>query len=120
MPRRNAIKSINKLAKRIPVAVAKAAEDAIRDVEAEAKATTVFKDRTGNHRASIRGALDPQIGIKIQAVLKAGMYYSPFLELGTSRMSPRPHLWPAMRRILQGRDQFQNALRSEFRKIRIY
>lgn len=120
MAKRSAIKSMVKLEKRIPIAVAKAAEDAIKDVEEVARATTVFKDRTGDHRASIRGSLDPEIGTKVQAVLKAGMYYSPFLELGTVKMSPRSHLWPAMRDTLQGREQFHNALRSVFRKMRIF
>lgn len=114
---KNSIRSLDIITRKIPTWAGNAAEKAIKTAEREAKSTRVFRDRTGNHRASIQGELDRAGGFNVRAVLRAGMVYSPFLELGTSQMSPRPHLWVAMQSTLVGRDEFTNELKSSFRRI---
>jgi HK97 gp10 family phage protein len=56
-----------------------------------AKSTTRFRNRTGNLRASIaRGSRKPFTQFVRAGDRKA--YYAPFVEFGTSRMSPRAYM----------------------------
>jgi hypothetical protein len=116
MPKQTALRGIDKVRRRIAPWVAEAAEHAVKETAKEARLTRVFKDRTGKHRASLQGELDRETGTRIIAIVRAGMEYSPYLELGTRRMHARPHLWRAMETIIDSREEFEKRLREDFVK----
>ncbi len=51
--------------------------------------------RTGNLRRSISYAVSEENGAPV-GIVKASAFYAAFVEFGTSRMSPRPFLRPAL------------------------
>lgn len=64
-------------------------------LEVESTAKTLAPVDTGFLRSSISA----EFPSRYKAVVTAHAHYAGFVELGTSRMAPRPYLYPALDRI---------------------
>lgn len=72
-----------------------AADESAMLLEAYAKKTAPFKDRTGLLRGSIRGTFGATpSGVRI--VISANKTYAPYVELGTHRAKAYRFLWPTV------------------------
>ena len=89
----------------------RAMEVTMQEAEAQGKRTTAFRNYTGRLRRSIRAGLTKHTPDRIAGALTAGdndaqpgragwetpsYEYGPMVELGTSRRSPHPYIWPTM------------------------
>jgi HK97 gp10 family phage protein len=61
--------------------------------EGQMKARAPWNDRTGNARAGLFGQVEAG-GTTVTVILGGTVDYQPYLELGTSRMAPRPIIVP--------------------------
>jgi len=95
----------------MPRMIADAVEQTMVEAEGQAKQTTAFVDRTTNLRNSIKGGLTKATRNEVIGALTATMDYAGYIELGTSRMSPRPYIQPAVEYVVLG-GVFEMALRS--------
>jgi len=77
----------------IPKIVA-AMQKCVLKVEADAK--KMCPVRTGRLRASISSAIAAITRDVIQGQVGAAVHYAIYVELGTSKMAPRPYLYPAL------------------------
>lgn len=102
---------IRKLMRDAPRLVAEAVEMTMQAAEVLAKQTDAFQDRTGNLRNSIKGGVMDVSRSEVIGVLTAGMEYAGYIELGTSRMSPRPYIRPAVEQVV-AMGVFERALRA--------
>jgi HK97 gp10 family phage protein len=67
------------------------------DVEARAKAKAPVD--TGNLRRSYHTEPDPSDPAGLTVLVGTNVGYAAFVEFGTSRMAPRPHLIPAVEEV---------------------
>jgi hypothetical protein len=64
------------------------------DAESWMKANAPWNDQSGDARAGLR-AIAQDSGVTFALLLMHTVYYGPYLEFGTYKMSPRPILGPA-------------------------
>lgn len=101
----------NELAADLTKASVSAAQKALLAVQKTAKEIeSGAKQRapvdTGNLRNSITTSLSDGAGAGAsEATVSAGAFYSPFVELGTSRMAPQPFFGPAVDEATPGFEQ---------------
>jgi len=129
MSKQEAIAKLDAFAKLFPKRLVDAVNFTALTAEAEAKRTKAFTDQTGRLRNSIMGGLVSLEGKQIVGALTAGksdaspggsgpfatasMLYAPFVELGTSKMSPHAFIWPAMQAIRSKRI-LEKAVQAQF------
>ena len=133
MPRRrDPAASLRALAHALPTMAEHAMEITMREAEDQGKRTTAFHNVTGRLRASIRAGLTKHTTERIAGALTAGdndaepgragwetpsFEYAPHIELGTSRRSPHPYIWPTMLYIA-AQNVLGRALKAQFRSWR--
>jgi HK97 gp10 family phage protein len=77
------------------------AERLVVELAAEAANRTKQKApvRTGNLRRSYHYELDPSDPQRLTAIVGTDVAYAPYVEFGTRKMAPRPHLLPAFEEV---------------------
>lgn len=91
-----ALAKLGSLAVLGPDAALEATRIVARAVAEEAKQTTAWSDVTGETRRSIRVSERGKKSTSVLAGSKAAGPAALFLEIGTSKMSPKPYMRPAI------------------------
>jgi HK97 gp10 family phage protein len=84
----------------VPKAAKEAMDYAMLWVEREAKQNHPYTDQTGNLTNSIIAGVTTATSDQVVGGLGAGMYYAPFVELGTSKAPPYPFIRPALQKMI--------------------
>lgn len=98
--------------------VRSAADSAIEQISNraynKAKNTSAFSDRTGNLRGSIQKVSSKYKNGGFVIMAGGGQeYYSRFIEFGTKKMAPKPHMRPA----LEEAKQMEGVLISALKRV---
>ena len=98
MSDRNVFQNLDRLEELIKKGIKDGAEDAGNLVKNEAKDNLLKNGsyRTGNLYNSIESKVEDNEE-EVEAKVGTEVEYSHFVELGTSKMSPKPYLYPALK-----------------------
>lgn len=88
-------RNLNAAINRMVAQAAAAGDESAHYLEAYAKSTAPFTDRSKYLRNSIKGSSEAHPD-HVQVMVSANMEYAAFVELGTSRSRPYAFLWPTV------------------------
>ena len=90
------LKNFQNIKEAVPVAVASAMGVVTQEIAQEAQQNHYFQNQTGNLEASIQALPVIEKNGEIIGQVKAGMEYAQYVEFGTSKISAKPFLTPAI------------------------